>query len=388
MYRRRFLQTLNLMGASLILPRSEGYDEGSSIVLPTTTQPLVAPTYAVEDAADGWDVPKVGVVAVGGLGGTILNDLSGRLPYINRAIAITTDVASFQLVKADRKILAGDRKSLPHHPHAPWVLAQSCLPEITDAIAGLDMVFLVAEMDGAAGSDLSPLVAKMLHEQNILTLAFATWPLNFNSQHRRRHAQTGIRKLQDHVNLLLKFPDGNIERVGEENASFKSVTNQATMAFEQLWRGILNPVCRPGLINVDVEDLRHNILSHEGDCAFGFGSASGVNGAEAAIRKAIDHPLLGQNRLQRASAALIAVRSSQQNLLFQESKHVLKSIRNQLSPDAWVIYGAHHDDTLGDEITVSVLASGIRRDYPVSTESRIKSEAAFIKPGMQQCTPP
>ena len=383
MYRRRFLQTLNFMGASLILPRSEGYDEGSSIVLPATTQPLVAPTYAVEDAADGWDIPKVGVVAVGGLGGTILNDLAGRLPYLNRAIAINTEVASLQWVKADRKILVGDRKSLPHYPQAARLRAQAYLPEITDAIAGMDMVFLVADMGDAVGSGISPTVAQMLREQNILTLAFATWPLNFNSQHRRRHAQTGIRKLQDHVNLLLKFPDGNIERVGEENASFKSVTNQAALAFEQLWRGILNPVCRPGCVNIDFEDLRHNISSHEGDCAFGFGSASGVNGVEAAIRKAIDHPLLGQNRLQRASAALIAVRSSQQNLLFQESKHVLKSIRNQLSPDAWVIYGAHHDDTLGNEITVSVLASGIRRDYPVSIKPRIKSNGAFIKPGMR-----
>ena len=388
MYRRQFLQTLNLMGASLILPQSEGYVEGSSIVLPTTTQPLIAPTYAVEDAADGWDIPKIGVVAVGGLAGTILNDLAGRLPYLNRTIAINTEVASLQWVKADRKILVGDRKSLPLDPQAARLRAQAYLPEIADAIAGLDMVFLVVEMDGTAGSDLSPLVAKMLQEQNILTLAFATWPLNFNSQHRKRHAQTGIRKLQDSVNFLLKLPDGNIERVGEKNASFKSVTNQAALAFEQLWQGILNPVCRPGCVNIDFEDLRHNILSHEGDCAFGFGSASGVNGSEAAIRKAIDHPLLGQNRLQRASAALIAVRSSQQNLLFQESKHALKSIRNQLSPDAWVIYGAHHDDTLGNEITVSVLASGIRRDYPVSTESRIKSEGAFIKLGMRQCTPP
>lgn len=72
MYRRQFLQTLNFMGASLVLPQSEGYDEGSSIVLPTTTQPLIAPTYAVEDAADGWDIPKIGVVAVGGLAGTRL----------------------------------------------------------------------------------------------------------------------------------------------------------------------------------------------------------------------------------------------------------------------------------------------------------------------------
>ena len=360
MDRRQFLQTLNFVGASFILPRSEGYDEGSSIVLPTTTQPLIAPTYAVEDAADGWVIPKVGVVAVGGLGGTILNDLAGRLPYLNRAIAINTEVASLQWVKADRKILVDDLKALPNNPHAARLLAQSYLPEIAEAVAGLDMVLLVAEMSDAAGSGISPMVAQMLREQDILTLAFATLPFNFESQQRKQIAQIGIRELRVRVNALLTFANKNIERAGEENASRAVVSSQAALAIDQLWRTILNPVCRPGFVNIDFEDLRHNILSHEGDCAFGFGSASGVNGAEAATRKAIDHPLLGQHRLQRATAALIAVRSSRQDFVLKESKHALKGIRNQLPPDAWVIYGAYHDDTLGNEITVSVLASGIR----------------------------
>ena len=360
MYRRQFLQTLNFMGASFTLLEPASPDEHASIIEPTTTQILTVPTKVPKVAANGWDAPKVGVIVVGGLGFTILSDLAGRLPYLSRAIAIDTDVVSLQRVKADRKILVSDSKALPFNPHAVRLRAKSYHPEIANAVADLDMVFLVAGMGGAVGSDLSPLVAKMLHEQDILTLAFATLPFNFESPQHKQIAQTAMRELRVHVDALLPFSNGYVEQVAGEVSSVTCVSSQAALVLDHLWHCILNPVCRPGLINIDFEDLRHIILSHEGDCAFGFGSASCAEGAEVATRKAIDHPLLGQLQLRRASAALIAVRSSQRTALLQESKNVLRSIRNQLHPDAWVIYGAHHDDTLGDEITVSVLASGIR----------------------------
>ena len=101
-------------------------------------------------------------------------------------------------------------------------------------------------------------------------------------------------------------------------------------------------------------------MKHEGDCAFGFGSASGVGGAAVAALRAIDHPLLGQHQLQRASALLVAVRASRQVLQSGGTTAAMRSIRKQLSQDPWIIYGAYHDDTLDKEITVSVLASGIR----------------------------
>ena len=174
----------------------------------------------------------------------------------------------------------GEHKALPNNPHAARLLAHSYLPEIADAVAGLDMVFLVAEMVDAVGSGISPMIAQMLRAQDILTLAFATLPFNFESQQRKQNAQTGIRELRVHVNALLPFPNSNIELVGEENASLTSLSSQAALAID------------------------------------------------------------------------------------------------------------HYDDTLGNEITVSVLASGIRRAHPVSTNTRIKSEPIFIKPSMRQCTPP
>ncbi|WP_309679215.1 hypothetical protein [Polaromonas sp.] len=355
MHRRQFLQTLNAMGASVILPASAFYGEGASAITATQT-----PTNAVEVAGSDWAIPKVGVVALGGRGSAIVNKLAGRLPYLGLSIAIDTDVNSLQRVKADRKILVGDGKAPSLEPQAARFLAQSSLPEIADAVAGLDMVLLVAGMGGAAGSGIAPIVAQMLREQDILTLAFTTLPSSFGSLQRKQIAQTGIRELRLHVNALLPFSNRNIERVAGENASFTSVSSQAALAFDQLWRGILNPVCRPGWVNIDFEDLRHIILSHEGDCAFGFGSASGVDGAAVAALHAIDHPLLGRSRLQRASTVLMAVRASPQVLKLGDSMSAMRSIRKQLSQDPWIIYGTYHDDTLDNEITVSVLASGIR----------------------------
>lgn len=349
MYRRQFLQTLNAAG--IVLPASAFYGEGASVLTPTS---------AVELAGSDWDIPKVGVVAVGGQGCAILSELAGRLPYLELSIAIDTDVGSLLRVKADRKLLVGDGKALTLNSHAARRLAQSSSPEIADAVAGLDMVLLLTGMGGAAGSGIAPLVAQMLHGQDILTLAFATLPSSFESQQRQQNTQTGIHELRVHVNALLPFAHGNNVRAAGKGASFTSVSSHAALAFEQLWRGILNPVCRPGWVNIDFEDLRHLVLSHEGDCAFGFGSARGVGGAAAAALHAIDHPLLGQHRLQRASALLMAVRASRQVFQSGDSMAAMRSIRKQLSQDPWIIYGAYHDDTLDNEITVSILASGIR----------------------------
>ena len=361
MLRRQFLQILNVMGASALLPASAFYVKASSVLTPPNMQPFVAPTNAVVVADSGWDIPKVGVVAVGGFGTTILSKLTGRLPYLGLSVAIDTDAPSLHRVKADRKLLLGDGKDLYLNPHAARPPAQSSIDEIADALAGLDMVLLLAGMGGAAGTGIAPIVARILREQNILTLAFATLPFSFESPRRQRIAQSGIRELGVHVHALLPFPNEPIARVAGADASFTSVSSQAPLAFNQLYRGILNPVCRPGWVNIDFEDLRHILLSQEGDCAFGFGSASGVDGAAAATRKAIDHPLLGQHRLRRASAALVAIAAPRGFLMPRDSKIALNSVRKLLPPDAYVIYSTAYDNNPGNEMTVSILASGIRR---------------------------
>ena len=243
MYRRQFLQSLHVMGANIILPASEPSGEDGSVITPKNTPVLVAPGKVVEVAASVWGVPKVGIVAIGGLGSAVLNDIEGRLPYVGRSIAIDTDVRSLRRVKADCKIRVGDDSDLPRDHQGARLLAQSSVPEIADAVAGLDMVFLVAGMGGAAGSGIARIVAKILREQNILTLAFASFPTSFENQQRWQIAQTGIQELRSHVDALLPFYNGNTAHEAVENASFTSVSTQAALVFNQLWQGILK---RPG----------------------------------------------------------------------------------------------------------------------------------------------
>jgi cell division protein FtsZ len=357
MHRRQLLLALNVVGAGILLPGSEFYGGGVSVITPPNTAPPVSHGSLVKLADSSWDIPKVGIVAIGGLGCTILSNLAGRLPYLGPSIAIDTDVGSLNQVKADRKIRVCGGKSFPLDPRATRLLVQSSISEITDAVAGLDMVFLVVGMGGSAGSGIAPLVAQILREHDILTLAFTSLPSSSDKQQRQQIAQTAIRKMQPHVDALLPFYNGNMAQVAVENASFTSVSTQAALTFDQLWQGVLNPVCRPGLVNVDFDDLKHLVLSHKGDCAFGFGSESS---AEAAALTAIDHPLLGLHRLQRAAAILMTVRAPAGVLKLGVSTSAMRSIRKQLPQDPWIICAAHHHDTRGDEILVSVLASGIQ----------------------------
>lgn len=362
MHRRQFLQILNAMGASFVLPASAFYDEGPSVTTSTTTQPLVELENTAELADSGWDIPKVGIVSVGGIGGTCLprlGYLTQSLPYLNRTIAIDTSGIELSLMEADRKVLVGDGKTLLN-AHAAGLLAPSTSHEIADAVAGLDMVLLVVGMGGNTGTRIAPIVAQVLRNQGILTLGFVVMPSNCEGQPRQQIAQAGIRKLRPHVNALIPFFNNDIAPEAKQVRWLSAAAQQAPQAFIQLCRNIMDPFCGPSLVNIDFEDLRHIILSQEGDCAFGFGSASGMDGAAAAALHAIDHPLLGQSRLQRASAALVAIAAPPKTLTLRDSRNAMNSVRNLLPKDAYIIYGASYDASLENEIVVSVLANGIQ----------------------------
>lgn len=140
-----------------------------------------------------------------------------------------------------------------------------------------------------------------------------------------------------------------------EAALLTSAPMQPAPALDQLWRGLLNPVCRADWPNIDVEDLR-TVLSHKGDCAFGFGAAPS---AEAAALTSISHPSLGQHRLRQASALMVVVRAPPGVLMLRDSVAAMRSLRQHLALDPWIIYGTYFEDMPDKKITVAVLASGI-----------------------------
>ena len=361
MLRRQFLKTLNVSGMGAILPASALAKGGSPATPQTAFSPPAKDSAVVAETGADWQTPKIGVVSVGGIGGTCLpsaGDRTGCLAYLSRTIAIDTYGVELHFMNADRKLLVGDSKTLLN-AHAYGGLAASVSNQIEKAVAGLDMVLLVAGMGGATGSGVAPIVAQVLREQNILTLAFAVMPFDCEGAQRRQIAQVGLRELRPHANAVIPFINNAFAPGAKKVKQISTAAQQVRLAFIELCRTIFNPVCRPGWVNIDFEDLRHIILRQEGDCAFGFGAARGADGAAVAAMRAIDQPSLGRDRLQRASAVLVAFCASPQGLTQGDSSSAMKTVRRVLPPNAHVIYGACSGETVDDEVAVSILANGI-----------------------------
>lgn len=320
MDRRLFMHTLNAVVACSVLTES---------ALAGAT-PSVAPTHLIETTDGNRDFPKIGVVAVGDISHSILSDLASSLPYLHRTIGINTDAPALQQIKADRKIRVGNFSLPSHDPQLAKLHAKSIIQEIVDAVAGLDMVLLVAGKGGSAGTGILPVVAQVLREQNILTLGFTLSPFDFEGE-----------KLQTIV---------------------QSDPTHSPLAFIQLCRSITNSVATPDcIIGIDFADLRHLILGKEGQCAFAFGSASGVNGAQAAVDLAMRHPFLGQGRLQRASAALVAIEVPPNTLFLREAREIMFQVRRYLPPNSDILYSSVSTTPVDrDDFRVAILASGIR----------------------------
>lgn len=236
------------------------------------------------------------------------------------------------------------------------------MPEIAHAVAGPDIVLLVAGMGGGAGTGVSPVVAQVLQEQNILTLGFAISPFSFEGERRHNTAQRGVRALGSHALGLIPVRNSDMEAAVDENALMESVMAQAPLAFIELCRSIANSVSRPDCITgVNLADLRHLVLGRPGHCAFGFGSASVAQGACVAADLAMDHPFLGLSSLQRASAALVAIEVPFHGLFLREARDIMLQVRQQLPANADILYSsvpAQPRDA--HKFRVSILASGIQ----------------------------
>lgn len=353
MDRRQLLHALNAIGVSTVLPESAQ----------SNGEPSAIKGWAVPEMVDtAWDIPKIGIVSVGGIGGAFLPSALSRiqsLPYLHRTVAIDTCGVALSCMNADRKVLVGDGKTLLIS-HAAGLLAPSASQEVARAVADLDMVLLVAGMGGNAGAGIAPAVAQILRKQGILTLGFAVMPFDGEGPLRQQLALAGVRELRPKVDALMPFFNNSTDPSAQRVKGLSAAAQQAPQAFFQLCQNIMNPVCSPGLVNIDFEDLRNNILGQPGDCALGFGISSGADGVAAAALLAINHPMLGPTRLQRASAALIAISApAHTTWMLRDSRDAMNSVRKMLPPDAFVIYAVSYDASLGDEMTVSILASGI-----------------------------
>lgn len=359
MDRRKFLQSLALLGAS-VAPSAFALSDQSP------TQNIVdrsSAEYVAEEAFEldnpSWESYRLAVVAVGSAGCSVLSGLHGKLAHLDRSIAIDLDPFSLNRSDADHKILVGGGKRRHASLNTAKQLVQAQKPEITEAVAGLDAVLIVAGMGGNAGTFLSPAIAEILREKNIMTLGAAITPFAFEGMRRHRIAGIGLQALGHHVNALVPISHQALSSVAGDEALFSAVLAQVQGAAGKLYETLSISLGDQGLIGVDLLDVQ-NAITHGGYSALGFGSSSGSGAAENAARAAIQYPLLGLDRLRSALGVLVAIEGSPARLKFEEISKVFDLISTYAPPQATVIFSAMPNPAFTDICQVTVLASGIR----------------------------
>ena len=241
---------------------------------------------------------------------------------------------------------------------------------LVDLLDGCDMVFITAGMGGGTGTGASPVIAQIAREMGILTVAVVTKPFPFELRRRMTIAQEGIVELSDHVDSLITIPNEKLLSVLGEKVTLKEAFAAANDVLLGAVQGIAELITRPGMINVDFADVR-TVMSEKGRAMMGSGRGSGEDGARAAAEMAMRCPLLEDVNLSGAGGILVNITASS-DLGMQEFHSVGESIGEFASENALVVMGTALDEAVGDEIRVTVVATGLGEGEQSSAKQPVR----------------
>ena len=333
--------------------------------------------------AESEGVAVVKVIGVGGGGGNAINTMvANRLQGVE-FIAANTDRQSLNQSKADICIQLGPgiTKGLGAgaDPETGNMAAMESLEEIRNALKGSDMVFVTAGLGGGTGTGAAPIVAKVSRELGALTVAVVTKPFSFEGRFRTRNAEEGWQELQKYADTIITVPNDRLLSIMQKNSKLSDMLAMADNVLLQAVKGITDLINVPGLINADFADLR-TVMREVGPAIMGSGSATGENRAVEAARKAIDNQLLEDYGIDGARGLLINISASQETFTMAEFMEASAMIQEKADDDAKVVIGALYDDALGDELHVTVIATGVgamieKKDTITPLDTRKKKPA-------------
>ena len=314
--------------------------------------------------------PRIVVIGVGGGGGNAVNNMIAAGLVGPRFVVANTDAQALAASGAEHRIQLGARLTegigAGARHEVGEAAAEEALDEIRAILEGAHMVFIAAGMGGGTGTGAAPVIARVAKELGILTVAVVTKPFLFEGKRRMRTAEAGIAELARHVDTLIVIPNQNLFKIADERTPFAEAF---VLADQVLYSGvacIVDLVVRDALINLDLADVR-TVLRGMGTAMMGTGEASGEDRAIAAARDAIYNPLLDDVSLGGAKSLLLAIGGGQDLTLF-EVHDAVDCVRQELDPDANIIFGATLDDALTGRIRVSVVASGMDRSAPAAEQ--------------------
>jgi cell division protein FtsZ len=245
-------------------------------------------------------------------------------------------------------------------PDVGRAAAEEALADILEHIDGSHMAFIAAGMGGGTGTGAAPVIARACREQGILTLGVVTKPFHFEGHHRMRIAEAGIEELASVVDTLIIIPNQNLFRVANERTTFADAFKMADDVLYSGVRGVTDLMVMPGLINLDFADVR-SVMAEMGKAMMGTGEAEGDGRALEAAQKAISNPLLDDVSMKGAKGVLINITGGLDLTLF-EVDEAANRIRDEVDPDAKIIFGSSLDETLNGRMRVSVVATGIEAE--------------------------
>src|SRR6267143_2110304 len=299
------------------------------------------------------------VVGVGGGGTNAVNRMVDAGLSGVEFIAVNTDAQALMMTDADVKIQIGAQATrglgAGADPEIGLAAAQESRDELKEALKVADMVFITAGEGGGTGPGGAPIVAELGQEIGALTVGVVTRPFSFEGRKRADQAERGIEELRDRVDTLIVIENDRLLQVVERRTSIVEAFRMADDILRQGVQGITDLITVPGLVNLDFADVR-TIMRDAGSALMGIGSASGENRATEAARSAVSSPLLEQS-IEGATGILLNITGGPEIGLFEvnEAAEVVTSAADQ---NANVIFGAVIDDAVGDEVHVTVIATG------------------------------
>ncbi len=328
---------------------------------------------------------KIKVIGVGGGGNNAVNRMISLGLEGVEFIAVNTDAQALLNALAPKRMQIGEKLTrglgAGARPEIGQKAAMESREDIINALRGSDMVFITAGMGGGTGTGAAPVVAECAREIGALTVGVVTRPFTFEGPKRKKNADIGIENLKRNVDTIITIPNDRLLQVVDKKTPMTQAFTIADDILRQGVKGISDLIAVPGLVNLDFADVK-SIMSNAGSALMGIGEASGENATVDAVKAAIDSPLL-ETSLQGARGVLLNIMGATDSLSMMEVNEASTTVQEAAHPDAEIIWGVSVDESLGDKVSVTVIATR----FDDESEEESFSEREPIRPQVFDNTP-
>jgi len=324
---------------------------------------------------------KIRVIGVGGGGNNAVNRMISANIRGVEFVTVNTDRQALMKTEAPVQLVIGEKITKGFgagaNPDVGARAAEESMDDIKQMLAGADMAFITAGMGGGTGTGAAPIIARVAHEMNILTIGIVTKPFGFEGKRRMDQAERGIKELRQYVDSLVVIPNEKLKQVSDTRITLGNAFEIADDVLRRGVQSISELINVPGFINLDFADVTA-VMKNAGYAHMGVGGATGPDKAELAARAAISSPLL-ETSIHGAHGILISITASH-DVGLEEVDLASSMISREAHPDANVIWGLAFDDALDDEMRVTIIATGFDNQQEPADEAPVEEQEETAEP--------